>query len=96
MKVKAIMQALQSHDRVAWIDADVVIVDGSASIFDERGSNWQAIVEHVDRVRPFLNCGVWALTQPMLPVLVDVWNSERHVITRGGAGCPARADGLPR
>jgi predicted dienelactone hydrolase len=46
MKVKAIMQALQSHDRVAWIDADVVIVDGSASIFDERGSNWQAIVEH--------------------------------------------------
>jgi len=79
MKVRALIEALQTHERVAWIDADVVILDGSANIVSELGSAWQGIVEHETECGLVPNCGVWVVAQPMLPVLVDVWNAEHCV-----------------
>lgn len=79
MKVQAIRQALERYDRVAWIDADVVIVDDSENICDRLGVNWQAIVEHSTECGLVPNCGVWVLGKPMLPVLEDVWRAERFM-----------------
>lgn len=79
MKVQAIRQALETHDRVAWIDADVVIVDDSENICARLGNNWQALVEHQTECGLVPNCGVWVLSRQMLPVLDDVWREERFL-----------------
>lgn len=79
MKVKAMMQGLRTHDRVAWIDADVVILDGEANIFDELGDSWQAIVEHETECGLVPNCGAWVVSRQMLPVLEGIWNAEHCV-----------------
>ena len=79
MKVMAMWQALQTHDRVAWIDADVVVVDPSHDVLAELGDGWQAIVEHDTECGTVPNCGVWAVTQAMLPVLADMWNSGEDI-----------------
>ncbi len=75
MKVQALHQALQSHDAVAWIDSDVVVLDPSANIFDDLGDGWQGIVEHETECGTVPNCGVWVVTQAMQPILEDLWNA---------------------
>ena len=79
MKVQALHQALQAHDLVAWIDADVVVLDPTADILGEIGDKWQAIVEHETECGTVPNCGVWIVTRHMLPVLEEMWNSGEDV-----------------
>lgn len=75
-KVPAIYSALQSHDRVVWIDADVVIVRHDADIVAELpDGQWQALVEHDTPSGQVPNCGAWVLSQHMLPVLKEAWES---------------------
>lgn len=75
MKVQAMHMALQSHERVAWIDCDVVVMNGEADVLAEIRDGWQALVEHQTECGTVPNCGVWLVTQAMLPVLEDMWNS---------------------
>lgn len=80
MKVAAIGQALQSHDRVCWIDADVVIARDDANILNElRPGTWQALVAHHTECGEVPNCGVWVLTQHMLPVLEEIWDAGQDI-----------------
>lgn len=78
-KVQALYQELERHDRVAWIDADVVVVDGERNIFDDLGNGWQGLVEHHTPSGFVPNCGVWVVTQAMRPVLAEIWNGKRHI-----------------
>lgn len=77
MKVRALYQELEQFDRIAWIDADVVVVDGSLNILDFLGDGWQAIVEHHTECGEVPNCGVWVVTKAMRPVLESMWNNGR-------------------
>jgi hypothetical protein len=79
MKVPAIIQGLRQHERVAWIDADVVILDDSLNIFDELGDSWQALVEHETPCGMVPNCGVWVLGQQMIPTLTEIWDAGRFI-----------------
>lgn len=79
MKVQALYEELDRFDRVAWIDADVVVVNGERNIFDDLGDGWQALVEHHTPSGYVPNCGVWVVTQAMRPVLAEIWNGKRHL-----------------
>lgn len=79
MKVAALQKGLEQFDRVAWIDADVVVLDSDHNIFDAIGDGWQALVEHHTESGTVPNCGVWVVTKHMLPVLDEIWNAERHL-----------------
>lgn len=79
MKVAALRQALETHSVVAWIDADVVVLDAAANIMDEIGDAWHGIVEHETECGNVPNCGVWVVTQAMRPVLADMWDSDEDV-----------------
>jgi len=79
MKLVAIQHALDRHDRVVWVDADVVIANDSANIFDCLGENWQAVVEHHTPSGTVPNCGVWVLTRQMLPVLAKAWEMVEYL-----------------
>lgn len=74
MKVPNIAAALSDYERVLWLDTDVVVVDPTQSIFaDHDGSSWQAVVEHETECGLVPNCGVWLVTQKMLPLLRFAW-----------------------
>lgn len=75
MKVPALLQALRTHEQVAWIDADVVVSPDADCIFEAAGDCWQALVEHETDCGTVPNCGVWVVKPPMVPVLTDMWNS---------------------
>lgn len=77
MKVRALYQQLERFDRVAWIDADVVVMDDSHNVFDFLGDGWQGIVEHHTDCGEVPNCGVWIVTPAMRPVLESMWNNGR-------------------
>jgi hypothetical protein len=79
MKVMAMHQALRNHDRMVWIDCDVVVVDPAHDILAELGDGWQGIVEHQTECGTVPNAGVWIVTQAMVPVLEDMWNSGGDV-----------------
>lgn len=79
LKVQALYEELGRFDRVAWIDADVVVLDDSRNIFDDLGDGWQALVEHHTPSGTVPNCGVWLVTQAMRPVLAEMWNGKRHI-----------------
>jgi hypothetical protein len=75
MKVPNIGAALADHDRVLWLDADVVIVDPSENIFDwVEADAWQAVVEHETECGLVPNCGVWLVTKAMLPWIEFAWH----------------------
>lgn len=79
-KVALLRLALERYDVVAWIDADVVVTDGSADLLSQlQGGHWQALVEHDAPCGPVPNCGVWVVTQAMLPVLVSVWDEGGNI-----------------
>jgi hypothetical protein len=75
LKLPAITEALEDHDEVLWLDADVIIVDGSLDLADAVPSrHWQALVAHHTGDGEVPNCGVWYLRPPMLPVLERLWD----------------------
>lgn len=79
-KVEYLMQALHQYDQVVWIDSDVVVERPDKSIFDELPSYaWQAVVAHETGDGIIPNCGIWVLAKPMLPILLDAWNSETYI-----------------
>lgn len=79
-KVQALHTALQRHDRVAWVDADVVIVDGSENILSElEPGKVQALCRHSTECGEVPNCGVWVLTKQALPVLAQMWAMDRYL-----------------
>lgn len=79
MKVPSLALALEEFDRVAWIDADVVVLDGERNIFDAMGHEWHGLVEHETNCGLVPNCGVWVLTQAMLPVLHGIWDASADI-----------------
>lgn len=79
MKVNALHDALGRHDRVVWIDADVVVLDHSRNILDELGVGWQGLVEHQTECGTVPNCGVWVADRRMRPVLEQIWNAGRNL-----------------
>jgi hypothetical protein len=79
-KVIALLQTLPSRPAVVWIDADVVIEDGTTSILDNVPADAdQALVEHLTGDGTVPNCGVWLVRPQMLDVLAAVWDCNRHV-----------------
>jgi hypothetical protein len=75
MKVPAIGMALAAHERVLWLDADVVIADQAENIFDRLEADaWQALVEHETECGLVPNCGVWLVTREMAPWLQFAWD----------------------
>jgi hypothetical protein len=80
MKLPNLLAALVAHERVCWIDADVVIREHDANIFDEMPEHaWQGLVEHETNCGPVPNCGVWIVTRAMEPVLEQAWLMERFI-----------------
>lgn len=79
-KVSAIYKALLKTDLVVWIDADVVVLDGSRWIADQLPADkWHGLVEHATECGDVPNCGVWVLRQDMLPVLERVWDMHQYL-----------------
>jgi hypothetical protein len=79
MKVPNIAAALAEHDRVLWLDADVVIKDSSENVFDSVDDDaWQSVVEHETECGLVPNCGVWVVTRQMLPWITFAWERMRE------------------
>lgn len=79
MKVLALREQLERFDRIAWIDADVVVLDHSKNIFDELGDGWHGLVRHHTPSGVVPNCGVWIVTKWMTWALNEVWNARWHI-----------------
>lgn len=80
-KVIGLLQTLPSRPAVVWIDADVVIEDGSRSILDDVPANADhALVEHHTECGTVPNCGVWVVRPAMMPQLQEAWNCSRHIM----------------
>lgn len=80
MKVIGLLQTLPGRPAVVWIDADVVIEDGTRSILHDVPANAdQALVEHVTDCGTVPNCGVWVVRPAMLPLLQAAWDCNRHI-----------------
>jgi hypothetical protein len=80
MKLQRLLAALVAHERVCWIDADVVIREHDANIFDEMPSRaWQGLVEHETNCGTVPNCGVWIVTRAMEPIIEAAWRMERLI-----------------
>jgi galactosyl transferase GMA12/MNN10 family len=79
LKVPAILQALQTHDEVLWLDADIAILDTSQDIADEIPAGaWQALVAHQTPDGEVPNHGVWFARKPMIPVLERIWSMSEY------------------
>lgn len=69
-KLIAIALGFIEFDEVLWLDADVVIVDSTESIFDSVPADYDhAMVRHSTSEGDVPNAGVWLLRRQMLPVL---------------------------
>jgi hypothetical protein len=80
MKLPNIGAALRDHERVLWLDADVVVHDSSQNIFDAvEADAWQAVVEHETECGVVPNCGVWIVTREMRPWLDFAWSNMLEV-----------------
>ena len=79
-KVIGLLQTLPNRPAVVWIDADVVIEDGSRSILDDVPADADhALVEHHTECGNVPNCGVWVVRPAMLPRLQQAWNCNKHL-----------------
>lgn len=79
MKIPNVGAALADHERVLWLDADIVVADGEQNIFDIiEDDAWQAVVEHETECGLVPNCGVWVVTRAMLPWLEFAWERMRE------------------
>lgn len=82
IKVPRLVSSLKRrHEACIWIDADVVIFDSSRSILDDfDASKWHGLVEHETECGLVPNCGVWVVTQVMLPVLELTWATRERLL----------------
>ena len=79
-KVIGLLQTLPNRPAVVWLDADVVIEDGSRNILDDVAEDAdQALVQHDTECGMVPNCGVWVLRPAMLSRLEQAWNCNRHI-----------------
>jgi hypothetical protein len=83
-KICALQEALTLADEALWVDADVVIVDGSADIAAEVDSGAiQALVVHHQHRGFFLgsvpSSGVWLVRQAMRDTLTQIWAMTQYL-----------------
>lgn len=79
-KIIGLLQTLPGRPAVVWIDADVVIEDGTKNILDDVPAEAdQALVEHHTECGTVPNCGVWVVRPAMLERLRDAWDCGRHI-----------------
>jgi hypothetical protein len=79
-KIIGLLQTLPNRPAVVWIDADVVIEDGTRSILDDVAADAdQALVEHHTECGTVPNCGVWVVRPAMLGPLREAWDCNRHI-----------------
>ena len=90
-KVATMLPALRRFDEVLWLDADVLILDGSCDLADEVPADaWQAMVAHHTPDGEVPNHGVWFAREPMVPVLERIWQMTdylQHPWWEQAAGC---------
>jgi hypothetical protein len=79
-KITAVLAALDTHDEVLWVDADVLILDDSVDLADEVDAKaWQAITRHHTREGEIPSVGVWLVREPMRPWLKKAWGLTRYL-----------------
>jgi hypothetical protein len=79
-KIIGLQQTLPGRPAVIWIDADVVIEDGTRNILDDVPQDAdQALVEHLTGDGTVPNCGVWVVRPAMLDTLTHAWDCNRHI-----------------
>lgn len=79
-KIAAILEALESHDEVLWLDADIAILDTTTDVADEVPDDaWQALCFHQVPEGEIANTGVWLARRPMIPVLKQAWQMTRYL-----------------
>lgn len=79
-KLLAIAGEFEHSDLVLWLDADVLIVDGSDDIASEFPPNrMQAMVRHATSEGDVPNAGVWFLDRRMLGTLMACAIDDRFV-----------------
>jgi hypothetical protein len=82
-KLIAIADALVEHDEVLWLDADVVVVDGSQDVFSDFAAGAaQALMQHKTEEGVVPNCGVWLVRREMVPFIVSAAMSDDLVFHR--------------
>ncbi|HEX5622140.1 MAG TPA: hypothetical protein VFX51_27185 [Solirubrobacteraceae bacterium] len=81
-KVRMLQQLLAEFELVVWIDADAVIVDGSADIADDLEPDKQlGLVEHRRGEERIPNTGVmvWRASEFAHELLAKVWAATRFI-----------------
>jgi len=83
-KIYALQEALTLADEALWVDADVVIVDGSRDLAAEVNSDAiQALVVHTRHRGFFLgsapSAGVWLVRQAMRHTLTEIWTMTQYL-----------------
>jgi hypothetical protein len=79
-KVPMLREALGSYELVLWIDADAVIVDGSADIADElEADRFLGLVRHGELGVPNTGVMVWRSGEPARELLDRAWNATRFI-----------------
>jgi hypothetical protein len=79
-KITAILHALETHDEVLWIDADVLSLDDTLDIADEIDDTaWHAITCHHTREGEVPSVGVWYVRQQMRPWLERAWTLTKYL-----------------
>ena len=76
-KVIMLQQALAEHEVALWIDADVVIVDGTDD-WEVPADKWQAMVKHATGDGDIPNHGIWYAKRELLPWLDKIWAQEQY------------------
>jgi hypothetical protein len=80
LKVAALLAALDEHEEALWLDADIVIVDGSLDVADEAPAGcWQALVRHHTADGEVPNAGVWLVRQAMRTTLERLWSMDHYL-----------------
>jgi hypothetical protein len=79
-KVPVLLDLLSSYDTVLWLDADVIIADGTDDIAAHVPADaWQALVKHHTTAGEVPNCGIWLLRKPMIPILEQIWEMRQYI-----------------
>lgn len=75
-KVPALIDALYGSQVVVWVDCDILVHPKAPAIHrDVPDGACQALVFHDVPEGDIPNCGVWLMTECMVPVLRQVWDS---------------------
>lgn len=79
-KLCAIAKAFETSEDVLWLDADVLVVDGSEDIVSHvsRGAK-QALVRHQTNEGDVPNAGVWFVSKQMIGTLMECAMDDRYI-----------------